>query len=314
MDFFTHFVFGALMYMLFLKDITLDYLAIAIFFSVLPDLDIFITPLRRYFKSNYLEHRSGSHSYVIGTILTGIIGSIYSIVTQRSFIIVWIIGIVFYGIHVSLDLLTTTKIPCFYPVSRKEYCFYVEKAGSSFTLITSWIFITIFLVVFMYFPEIFLLLLIINTYTYFTLAYYLYRILTKIWISSHLKDNQKYFPGVLPFYFYIFEEEKSLNTFSFLIEKKNHFSRSKVIYKNNSILDSEEMELFKKGMDLCIANYYYAKWTVLPTFFRNEGIFSIRFFFMEPMVRARAMYIQYDFNASSKQEIGYHQSFGRIQS
>lgn len=314
MDFFTHLVFGALMYMLFLKEITLDYLVIAIFFSILPDLDIFISPLRRVFKSNYLQHRSGSHSYVIGLILAGFIGAIYSIITQKSFIIVWIIGIIFYGIHVSLDLLTTTKIPCFYPLSKREYCFYVEKAGSSFTLLTSWIFITIFLILFMYFPEIFLLLLVINIYTYFTLFYYLYRILTKIMISSHLKDNQKYFPGVLPFYFYIFEKENSQNSFSFLIEKKSHFSRSKVIYKNDSMLNSEEMELFKKGIELCIADYYYAKWTVLPIFFRNEDIFSIRFFFMEPMVRARAMYIQYDFNMTSKQEIGYHQSFGRIQS
>ena len=313
MDFFTHLVFGALMYMLFLKDITLDYIVIAVFFSFLPDLDIFISPLRRIFKSNYLTHRSGSHSYVIGIILTGIIGAIYSIITQKSFIIVWIIGIIFYGIHVSLDLLTTTKIPCFYPLSKREYCFYVEKAGSSFTLVTSWIFITLFLIIFMYFPEIFLLLLIINFYTYFTIFYYLYRIFTKIWITSHLQDNQKYFPGVLPFYFYTFKKEITQNTFSFLIEKKSHFSRSKIIYKNNSTLNSEEMELFKKGMELCIADYYYAKWTVLPIFFRIEGVFSIRFFFMEPMVRTRAMYIQYDFNLSSKQQIGYYQSFGRIQ-
>ncbi|MFX1407038.1 MAG: metal-dependent hydrolase [Promethearchaeota archaeon] len=314
MDFFTHLIFGALMYMLFLKEITLDYLPIAIFFAVLPDLDIFIAPLKRIFKSNYLTHRSGSHSYVIGIILSGIIGIIYSILTQRSFIIVWIIGIIFYGIHVSLDLLTTTKIPCFYPLSKREYCFYVEKAGSSFTLVTSWIFITIFLIVFMYFPAIFFLLLVINIYTYFTIFYYLYRIFAKIWITVHLQDNQKYFPGVLPFYFYTFKKEITQNTFSFLIEKKAHFSRSKVIYKNNAMLNSAEMELFEKGMKLVTSDYYYAKWTVLPIFLRNEGVFSIRFFFMEPMVRARAMYIQYDFSMTSKQEIGYHQSFGRIQS
>jgi len=74
------------------------------------------------------------------------------------------------------------------------------------------------------------------------------------------------------------------------------------------------MELFKKGIELRMENYYYAKWNVIPIFLRNEGIFSIRFFFMEPMVRARAMYIQYDFDLTSKQEIGYHQKFGRIQS
>ena len=314
MDFFTHLVFGALMYLLFLKEVTFDFLIYAMFFAILPDLDIFIFPLKRIFKSNYLQHRSGSHSYVTGVIISAIIGGIYSILTQHSFFIVWIIGTIFFGIHVSLDFLTTTKIPCFYPVSKREYCLYAEKAGSSFTLLTSWMFITNLLIIYFYFPDIYLLLFTINVYTYFVLIYYSYRILTKIWISSHLKENQKYFPGVLPFYFYIFEKTRSENSISVHIEKKSHFSRSKLIYKNTSILNSVEMDLFKKGIELRMENYYYAKWTVLPIFIRNEGVFSIRFFFIEPMVRARAMYIQYDFDLSSKQEIGYHQKFGRIQS
>ena len=87
MDFFTHIVFGALMYLLFLKEVTFDYLLLAMFFAILPDLDIFIFPLRRIFKSNYLQHRSGSHSYIIGIILSGIIGGIYSILTQKPFFI-----------------------------------------------------------------------------------------------------------------------------------------------------------------------------------------------------------------------------------
>ncbi|MHA2125609.1 MAG: metal-dependent hydrolase [Promethearchaeota archaeon] len=314
MDFFTHLVFGALMYLLFLKEVTFDFFFLALFFAILPDLDIFITPFKRIFKSNYFEHRSGSHSYVIGIILAGIISGINSILTQKSFIFSWLVGIFFYGIHVSLDLLTTTKIPCLYPLSKMEYSFYVEKAGSSFTLLTSWLFITTLLIIYFYFPVITLLLLVIDIYTYFILLYYLYRITARIWINSRLKDNQKYFPGVLPFYFYIFEKEQSNNSLSVLIEKRSHFSRTKLIYKNKSTLSSIEMELFRKGTELCLNNYYYSKWTVVPVFLRNESVFSIRFFFVEPMVRARAMYIQYDYSLSSRQDIGYHQSFGRIQS
>ncbi|MHA2036158.1 MAG: metal-dependent hydrolase [Promethearchaeota archaeon] len=313
MDFFTHLVFGALMYLLFLKEVTFDYFLLATFFAILPDLDVFIFPLKRIFKSNYLEHRSGSHSYIIGIIITGIISTIYSILRNKPFFTVWIIGMIFYAIHVSLDLLTTTKIPFLYPISKREYCYYVEKAGSSFTLLTSWMFITTLLIIYFYFPDIFLLLSAINVYTYFILLYYLYRIITKIWINSQLKDNQKYFPGVLPVYYYTFEKEISQNTFSFHIEKKSHFSKSKLIYKNNSTLNSVELELFKKGIELRMANYYYAKWNVIPVFVRKEEIFSIRFFFIEPMVRARAMYIQYDFDLASRQNIGYHQKFGRIQ-
>jgi len=312
MDFFTHLVFGSLMYIFFLKEVTFNYLLYAMFFAILPDLDIFVSPLKRVFKSNYLEHRSGSHSYFIGVIISTIIGVIYSILTQQSFFIVWIIGIIFYGIHVSLDLLTTTKIPCFYPISKKEYCFYVEKAGSSFTLLTSWIFITSLLIVYNYFPDITLFFLVINTYTYFIVTYYIFRILTKVWITSHLNENQKYFPGVLPFYFFIFEKEIVNNNLSLRLEKKSHISRTKLIYKNNSNLTPQEMGIFKKGMELCMENYYYAKWTLLPIFFRNDGVFSIRFFFLEPMVHTRAVYIQYDFDLNTEKVIGYNQSFGRF--
>ena len=220
---------------------------------------------------------------------------------------------VFYGLHISLDLLTTTKIPCFYPISKKEYSFYIEKAGSSFTFLTSWIFLIINLLIFHISPALFLFVMVINFYTYFTLIYYLYRILTKIWINLHLKDNQKYFPGVLPFYFIIFESEIVNNGISLRLEKKSHFSKSKLLYKNITILDSDEMVLFEKGMKLCKDNYYFAKWTVLPIFFKNEGVFSIRFFFLEPMIKIRAMYIQYDFNLLTHQLIGFNQSSGRIQ-
>ncbi len=311
MDIFTHSIFGALMYILFLREVTFDFFFLAVFFALLPDLDIFIMPLKRIFKSNYLEHRGGSHSYIIGIIMSAIISAIYSFLTQKSFLIVWIIGMVFYGIHVSLDLLTTTKIPCFYPISKREYSFYVEKAGSSFTFLTSWIFLITNILIFNISPEFFLFVMVINFYTYFTLIYYLYRILTKVWVNRHLKDNQKYFPGVLPFYFIIFESEIVNNGISLRLERKSHFSKSKILYDNKTILNSDEMVLFEKGMKLCKDNYYFAKWTVLPIFFRNEGIFSIRFFFVEPMVRARAMYIQYDFSLVTQQLIGSNQGYGR---
>ena len=312
MDLFTHLIFGILMYNLFLKEITFDFLIYASIFAILPDLDIFLSPLRRIFKSNYLEHRSGSHSYVIGGIVSAIIGGIYSILTHQSFFIVWIIGTIFYGIHISLDLLTTTKIPCFYPIFKKEYCFYVEKAGSSFTFLTSIAFIATILIIFEAFQNITLIFMVINIYTYFIISYYTYRILTKIWISAHLNKDQKYFPGVLPLYYYIFEKEIENSTISLCIVKKSHIFKDKVVYKNNENLSSLEMNLFEKGRELYLKDYYYAKWTTLPIFSRDNEVFSMRFFFLEPMVHSRAMYIQYDFNLKTQELISSNQRFGRI--
>ncbi|MFX1385537.1 MAG: metal-dependent hydrolase, partial [Promethearchaeota archaeon] len=105
MDIFTHSVFGALLYILFLKEVTFEFFPIAILFSLLPDLDVFLIPLKRIFKSNYLEHRGGSHSYIIGIIISAILSIFFSIFRNRSFFMSWIIGSIFYGLHVSMDLL-----------------------------------------------------------------------------------------------------------------------------------------------------------------------------------------------------------------
>ncbi len=187
--------------------------------------------MKRIFKSNYLEHRAGSHSFIIGIVISAVINVIHSVLTQKSFFIAWIIGVVFYGLRVSLDLLTTTKVPCFYPISKREYCFYIEKAGSSFTLLNSLTFLITVLLINNISTEIFLFLILINFYTYFFLFYYLYRIFTKIWITLHLKDNQKYFPGVLPIYFITFEFEIVHNEISLHLEKKSHFSKAKLLYE-----------------------------------------------------------------------------------
>ncbi|MFW9948097.1 MAG: metal-dependent hydrolase [Candidatus Odinarchaeota archaeon] len=312
MDLFTHLVFGALMYILFLKEVTFDYIFLAIFMSVLPDLDIFITPLKRIFKSNYLEHRGGSHSYVIGIIISAIVSAIYSPLTQRPFLIAWIIGMVFYGLHVSMDLLTTTKIPYLYPLSKKEHSFYVEKAGSLFTMVNSVTFLILLGILFHSSADIFFFGLLINFYTWFFIVYYFYRIISKVWLSLNLKSNQKYLPGILPFSYTIYSNDIVENEISLSLERKFHFSKIKDMIKINTFLNTEELILFKKGIELCNANYYYAKWTVFPIFIRDEEIFSIKLFFLETMMRNRTMYIQFDFVMRTLQLIGFNRGSGKI--
>ncbi|MBY9006339.1 MAG: metal-dependent hydrolase [Candidatus Lokiarchaeota archaeon] len=312
MDVITHFVFGILMYIFFLKEVTFEYIFLAIFLSILPDLDIFLTPLKRKFKSNYLEHRGGSHSYIIGIIISFIVGLIYSSLTQQSFYMVWIISLIFYSLHVSMDLLTTTKIPCFYPLSKKEYSFYVEKAGSLFTMVNSIIFLIFLGILIFNSVEIFLLNLFVNIYTFFFIIYYLYRIISKILLSSNFKRNQKFLPGILPFYYTIYNYNIIENEISLSIDRKSHFSKTKDTETIKTILSKEEMNLFKKVTELCNNHYYYAKWTLVPIFIRNEEIFTIKIFFLETMIRKKTMYIQYDFGIRSQQLIGFNRGSGQI--
>ncbi|MHA1915056.1 MAG: metal-dependent hydrolase [Promethearchaeota archaeon] len=312
MDFFTHSVFGALLYILFLKGVTLEYLFLATFFSILPDLDVFITPLKRIFKSNYLEHRGGSHSYIIGIIMSALLGVINSIFMHRPFFIVWGIGILFYGLHISMDLLTTTKIPYLFPISKKEHSFYIEKAGSFFTMINSLIFIVLIISFQSFGADITSIRLLINLYTTFFIIYYLYRIISKLWLSSRLEKHQKYLPGVFPFFYIIYNQLVSESEVSLSLERGSHFSRKKEIKNSSAILSTEEKALFEKGLEMCKASYYYAKWTLFPTFIRSDGIFSVKFFFLETMMRNRTMYNQYDFGKLAQQVISINQGSGRF--
>jgi membrane-bound metal-dependent hydrolase YbcI (DUF457 family) len=314
MDIITHLVVGALIYIFTFQYFAPGILFYALFFAILPDLDLFLAPLRRKFKSKYLEHRSGSHSYIMGVLISTIIGSFYSFFAQQSFFMVWIIGIIFYGIHISLDLLNTTKIPCFFPISKKEYSFYVEKAGSSFTLLTSLIFIISLILAFRFSQDASLATFILYFYAYFNLVYYSYRIFTKIWITSHLSDNQKYFPGILPTTYYILERESRNNVLSLSLIKKSHIAREKVLYENQVALTSIQEILLKKSIEICKEDYYRAKWTILPIFSQNDGIISIRLFFIEPLIHSRAMYVQFDFNIYSEELVASDRSFGRLNS
>ncbi|MBY8987339.1 MAG: metal-dependent hydrolase [Candidatus Lokiarchaeota archaeon] len=313
MDFFTHLVFGGLTYLLFLKEVTLEFFFLATFFSILPDLDVFLTPLKRIIKSKYLDHRGGSHSYIIGIIISFIISLISSPFTHQPFFLVWIIGIIFYSLHVSMDLLTTTKIPYLYPLSKKEHSFYVEKAGSFFTFVNSIILLILPAFFIRLFAEIFFIHLYINVYTSFFMIYYFYRILSKIFISRTLDNNQKYFPGILPFYFRIYIHEIIGDEIVSSIEKKSHFSKKTDIIKTRATLSAQEKSFFEKAEELNNNHNYFVKWTSFPIFIRKEGTFSIKFFFLETMMRRRNMFIQYDFDIDTQNFIGANQGSGRIQ-
>ena len=313
MDIFSHMIFGALMYMLFLRNVTYDYFFIAIFFVMLPDLDIFLAPLRRKLNSNYLDHRAGSHSYVIGILASLLISLIYAPLVNKSFFITWIIGSIFYGIHVSQDLLTTTKIPYLFPLSKKEKSFYVEKAGSLFTWINSFILLILSLVFYVSSVHIIFYVLLVDFYTIFFLVYYLYRIISKITVSSQLDENQKYFPGVLPFYYYILNKNIENDKILIKLVKKAHFKKAKEILNTEIILNSDELRLFYKADSICKNNYYFSKWTTIPLFHHEDGILKIKLFFIEILNGKKALYIQYNFDFKSQKLISIRQQRGYIQ-
>ena len=71
---------------------------------------------------------------------------------------------------------------------------------------------------------------------------------------------------------------------------------------------------FKNALKMCNEHYYYAKWTVLPIFLRESGVFSVKFFFLETMVHGRTHYIQYIFDTTTQQFVSSKQGYAHITS
>ena len=138
--------------------------------------------------------------------------------------------------------------------------------------------------------------------------------MSKVFISTTLDNNQKYFPGILPFYFKLYNHKISGNEVVSSIEKRSHFSKKTDIIKTRTTLSAHEKSFLDKAEELNNNHYYFAKWTSFPIFLRKEGIFSIRFFFLETMMHRRNMFIQYDFDIDTQNFIGTNRGSGRIQS
>ena len=128
MDIFTHTLMGVLVGIFTLTKLSPEAIILLWVMSYLPDFDVLLEPFQRIKKRYFLSHKAASHSSLIGLIFTGIVSIFISVVRNVSFLQVWIAGFIGYAIHVSLDLFTASKIPIFYPISKKEYRFIADKA------------------------------------------------------------------------------------------------------------------------------------------------------------------------------------------
>ncbi|UYP47343.1 hypothetical protein NEF87_003628 [Candidatus Lokiarchaeum ossiferum] len=313
MDLFTHAVVAALLYGTFGGDVMSEYYLFGILFAILPDFDLFLTPLKKIFKADYLEHRGGSHSYIIG-LGVALIGSIiFSVVFSKSFFLTWILGSLFYGLHISMDLLTTTLIPIFYPISKKEYSFYVEKAGSMFTMVSSVIIASIGFIVYQ-FTSIDLFRLYNGISLLLFIGYYGYRSILRRKITSKLVDTQKYFPGVLPHHYYVYNFHLSDKNIELNLEKGTRSSSRLIYLEEKWDFTPQEMKFYEEALHRCNDDYYRKKWTKIPKIVRDGDSFQIRFSFLETMMNGRSMARIYHFNLKTEKLFKISQNYERIYS
>jgi membrane-bound metal-dependent hydrolase YbcI (DUF457 family) len=276
MDIFTHFIIGILACIYGLKSLPISFVIYGSIMAVITDFDIFLAPLRLIKKSKFLSHKGLSHSYFTALLFSFFTAILFTFITNENFLIAWIIGFLFYSLHVTLDLITASKIPIFYPFSKKRYRFFIDRAINLLLALISGLIVLSYFLMFFYLPELFFS----NLYHYifgFYLAYFSYRFISKIWVQFKLPKNSLYIPGILPFVYFIYENSSLENSNLYKFTKKIQFSnKNSLILQSELSKGSEDIKFFEKALKISKDYVFFTKWeAVIPLIEKNEDYYSI---------------------------------------
>lgn len=314
MDFFTHFFVGILVSIVTLNEFPLVYLYFAGFMAIFPDFDLLLYPLEKKSKNYYLSHRGGSHSFIVGIIIAAIAALIMTAFLGASFMTAWIIGSLFYGLHISLDLLTTSKIPLIYPLSKRESSIYAERAVNPLLGLYSLFMFHLLL----YFVEIRItvhpVFNPVNIFLAIYATYFLYRITCRIIISKKLPENATYIPGLLPFIYYIYEYYEQNGEFTYRLSKKFQLMPLRVlIYERRIAKNSNEHVLFNAAKEISRHYRFFSKWKgILPCFYYNGEHVEVKLYLAESISHKFGYNLTTVFNKHTKQLIKKSDRFSSI--
>ncbi|MFX0025713.1 MAG: metal-dependent hydrolase [Candidatus Hermodarchaeota archaeon] len=300
MDIFTHFIIGILAAIYGLKSLPLSIVIYAAIMSVIADFDIFIEPLRLIKKSNFLSHKGLSHSYFTALLFSFFTAILFTFITNENFLIAWIIGFLFFSLHISLDLITASKIPIFYPFSKKRYRFFIDRAINLFLAIISGTVVLSYFLMFFYLPEVFFS----NLYHYifgFYLAYFAYRFLSKIWIQFKLPKNSLYIPGILPFVYFIYENISLKNSNLYKFSKKIQFSKKKsLILQSELFKNSDDIKFYEKALKISKDYVFFTKWeAVIPMIEKHDAYCTLLLLLTESYFLGSTYALEVVFNRNS---------------
>ncbi|MBD3340522.1 MAG: hypothetical protein GF353_15545 [Candidatus Lokiarchaeota archaeon] len=294
MDFFTHLLIGALLSVFVVKPFGSEFILLAMFMAILPDLDVFLEFSKKIRSSLMLSHKGMSHSIFTGLALSAIVGFFLSTLWSESLFLVWITGFLFYSLHLFLDYLGASKIPLFYPLTKKRFRFIVERAINPLMMLVSISITIVYCILFFVAPRIFysetLSVLIFMLF----IIYFLYRVLSKIVIQARLPEHQRYIPGILPFTYTIYEIKKSKFSFDYRLIKKRQFRSKEIDLVNSSIVKgSLEMELLEKALLMRFRYTFFLKWEALiPIIKQDDKHITVILFLGESFARETAYYLK----------------------
>jgi membrane-bound metal-dependent hydrolase YbcI (DUF457 family) len=280
--------------------------------TFLPDFDVFLEPFQRIRRSYFLSHKAASHSYIIGILFTGIVSSLVSIISNSSFFEVWFAGFIGYGIHVSLDFFTASKVPIFYPISKKEFRVIADRAINPLLALFSGINLLTLIVSFFTYPYYHFFMTLAYFYLYAYLIYFGIRIFLRILIQIKLPKNSHYIPSFIPFFYLIYESKSTSDMLTFKLSKGSAFSSEKKIILTNSIpKNSNEMNYYKKAKEISQEYRFFHKWdSVIPLIRETPDKVNIVLILCEGLSRKTSHFLSVFVDKKSNLVISKEEGFG----
>ncbi|MFX1259660.1 MAG: metal-dependent hydrolase [Promethearchaeota archaeon] len=312
MDIFTHTIIGILAYFPLILTFSLEAIFFLVAMAIFPDIDLFFDPISRKYKLYYLFHRAGTHSYISGLLFTGIFSFIISILRNGSFFEIWIAGLIGYSLHVSLDLFTASKIPIFYPISKREFRFLADRAINPFLFFFSGINFFLLFLLFITNPNYSLFRTLTLIYSYIYLGYFGARAILRILVEFRLEKNQHYIPDILPLFYFIYEKAINEEGMTFKLKKKFVFSsKRKEILNHNIIKGSENMQYYDIAEKVSQEYRFFHKWeAIIPFFQERNNVVNVVLILAESYSHGSSYFLSIIFDKDSKLINSKNEGFG----
>lgn len=275
---------------------------IVIFMASLPDLDVLLSPLQKKLNSYYLSHRGASHSFIIGIIITAPFAGIFMWVTDYSFFFLWMFNLSFFSVHLFLDLLTMSQIPLFYPITKKEFRFGIERSVNFYLLLISGTFLLLYLILSLIFWSFFSLPWLIWIFCGFYGAYFGHRVLLRIWISHNLSKSQQFIPDLLPGAYGIYSVKEDEAFQYFTLDHHSLWIPSK-LPRFHEIISKHtvEHEIYLQAVKNAKKFRFFRKWkAIIPILLKNSTHYTVILALGESLSAKYAYFYKGNYDVSTK--------------
>ena len=151
-------------------------------------------------------------------------------------------------------------------------------------------------------------------YSIFYSFYFIYKASLRLVVQNRLPEGHLFIPGILPFSYFIYEKSEIEEQIIYKLVKIGVFSSKrvdelKVIYS----LKSEEMEFFKKALEISKEFRFFYKWEALiPLFQKNEEYINVILILAEGYTHERCYSLSILYNRKTKELIRKNERFEKI--